>query len=417
MTSKTNDTVLDEDDAGDHVRAMVATLKESHPHQVTASIEQAMLEVPRHRFCPPGTTLKAAYANGVVHTRADGSGRVTSSVSAPWLQARMLHQARVERGMRILEIGSGGYNAALLAELAGPTGQVVTVDIDPVVVEATRTAIEATGYSGRVTAVQADAAEHLGRGQFDRIVVTVGVWDIAPAWIDQLTEDGVLVVPLRARHSSECWSIAFHRENDLLVGQSSLVCGFVDVQGAAAVDPEAVQLTGPRGGAVVARSFDQDTDLSRLPATVPGDPVLVPSGVVLPPPGMFVGLRTRLAYDLPGLVDLTFEDRDLLEEDGWRWLPMAHVDGESFAVLSVQRTGDTNGGSQLGAVGFGPRGEQAALTLVDHIEDWGRDGMPQRAAHIYRPAGSSAAPLTGRVLSLEHGDLAVTQHHDGTDEI
>ncbi|WP_454859591.1 hypothetical protein [Promicromonospora soli] len=416
MTTTTR-TVPDEGDVRDRARAMVAGLKEAHPLQVTPLIEQVMLWVPRHKFCPPGTSLEAAYANEVVRTRTDQTGRTTSSISAPWLQARMLHQTQVEPGMRILEIGAGGYNAALLAELAGPTGQVVTVDIDPVVVDATRTAIEATGYSGRVTAEQADAAEHLGRGLFDRIVVTVGVWDIAPSWIDQLTEDGVLVVPLRARHSSECWSIAFHHQADLLVGQSSLVCGFVDVQGAAAVDPEAVQLTGPRGGVVVARSFDQDTDLSRLPANVPGDPVLVPSGVVMPPPGMFVGLRTRLAYDLPGLVDLTFEDRDLLEEDGWRWLPMGHVDGESFAVLCFQRTGDTNGGSQLGAVGFGPRGEQAALTLVDHIEDWGRDGMPQRAAHIYRPAGSSAAPLTGRVLSLEHGDLAVTQHHDGTDEI
>nr|WP_274997709.1 methyltransferase domain-containing protein [Promicromonospora iranensis] len=83
--------------------------------------------------------------------------------------ARMLHQARVERGMRILEIGAGaGYNAALLAELVGPTGQVVTVDIDPVVVESARAALDTTGYTDRVTVVQADGAEPLGLGLFDR---------------------------------------------------------------------------------------------------------------------------------------------------------------------------------------------------------------------------------------------------------
>jgi protein-L-isoaspartate(D-aspartate) O-methyltransferase len=37
--------------------------------------------------------------------------------------------------MRVLEIGSGGYNAALIAELVGPDGEVTTVDIDPFVVD------------------------------------------------------------------------------------------------------------------------------------------------------------------------------------------------------------------------------------------------------------------------------------------
>jgi protein-L-isoaspartate(D-aspartate) O-methyltransferase len=417
VTTRTNDTAPDDVDARDHVRVMIAGLKEAYPRQVTLLIEQAMLGVPRHRFCPPGTTLKAAYANAVVPTRTDDSGRTTSSVSAPWLVARQLHQTRVERGMRVLEVGAGsGYNAALLAELVGPTGQVVTVDIDPVVVESARTALAATGYTDQVTVVQADGAEPLRLGAFDRIVVTVGVWDIAPAWVEQLTVDGVLVVPLRARHASECWSIEFHHQRDLLVGESSLVCGFVDIQGIAGLEPDTARITGPNGGAAVARSWDHGTDLSRLPETFPGERVLVPASVVMPPPGMFVGLRTRLAYELPGLVDLDFQDRDLLQQDDWRWLQIGHVDRDSFAVLCVQPAGDIDGGSRLGAVGFGPRGEQAALTLVDHIEAWGQDGMPQRAAHVYRPVGSPG-PVAGRSLSLVHGDLFVTQHHDGADDI
>jgi protein-L-isoaspartate(D-aspartate) O-methyltransferase len=333
------------------------------------------------------------------------------------LVARQLHQTRVERGMRVLEVGAGsGYNAALLAELVGPSGQVVTVDIDPVVVESARGALAATGYTDQVTVVQADGAEPLGLGVFDRIVVTVGVWDIAPAWLEQLTDGGVLVVPLRARHSSECWSTAFRQDGDLLVGESSLVCGFVDIQGTAGLDPDMARITGPDGGVAVARSWDRGTDLSRLPETFPVERVLVPSGVVMPPPGMFVGLRTRLAYDLAGMVDLTFDDRDQLEQNDWRWMQIGYVDDESFSVLCVQSAGDTDGGSRLGAVGFGPCSEQVALALVDHIEAWGQDGMPQRAAHVYRPGGSTAS-LTGRILSLEHGDLAVTQHHDGADDI
>ncbi|WP_272948980.1 hypothetical protein [Kribbella capetownensis] len=43
----------------------------------------------------------------MVRTRSDETRRTTSSISAPWLQARMLHQARIEQGMRVLEVGSG----------------------------------------------------------------------------------------------------------------------------------------------------------------------------------------------------------------------------------------------------------------------------------------------------------------------
>ena len=77
MTTTTNDTVPDDVDARDHLRAMVAKLKDAYPRQVTPLIEQVMHWVPRHRFCPPGTTLEAAYANDVVRTRTDETGRIT----------------------------------------------------------------------------------------------------------------------------------------------------------------------------------------------------------------------------------------------------------------------------------------------------------------------------------------------------
>ena len=48
----------------------------------------------------------------------------------------LAHPLRLElldlaEGMKVLEIGAGaGYNAALMAHLVGPSGQVVSVDID-----------------------------------------------------------------------------------------------------------------------------------------------------------------------------------------------------------------------------------------------------------------------------------------------
>jgi protein-L-isoaspartate O-methyltransferase len=58
--------------------------------------------------------------------------------------------------MRILEVGSGGYNAALIQELVGSDGHVTTVDIDPDVTARARTCLDATGYR-QVDVVLADA--------------------------------------------------------------------------------------------------------------------------------------------------------------------------------------------------------------------------------------------------------------------
>jgi hypothetical protein len=57
---------------------------------------------------------------------------------SPWIVAGMLAQLDVRPGQSVLEIGSGGYQAALLRELTGPDGSVTTVDIDPEVTDRAR---------------------------------------------------------------------------------------------------------------------------------------------------------------------------------------------------------------------------------------------------------------------------------------
>ncbi|MGW0770650.1 NUDIX domain-containing protein [Streptomyces sp. NPDC002676] len=100
-------------------------------HIRSAAVERAFRTVPRHAFAPE-VPLPAAYANDIVPTRHSDDGRVTSSISAPWLQAEMLEAARIQAGHRVLEIGSGGYNAALLAQLVGPTGHITDLPLSAV---------------------------------------------------------------------------------------------------------------------------------------------------------------------------------------------------------------------------------------------------------------------------------------------
>ena len=201
-----------------------------------------MRRVPRHAFAPEASLEKAYEPYAAVITKTDEHGVQLSSVSAPQIQALMLEQAQVRPGMRVLEIGSGGLNAAYLAELVGTDGEVTTVDIDPVVTDRARRLLDEHGY-GRVTVVTADAAEPIpGLGPVDVVMVTAGAWDIPPAWIDQLKPGGRLVVPLRMRGLTR--SVAFTRVGDHLESESAKICGFVPMQGSTAHNEDLLLVNG-----------------------------------------------------------------------------------------------------------------------------------------------------------------------------
>jgi protein-L-isoaspartate(D-aspartate) O-methyltransferase len=119
-------------------------------------IEAAFRAVPRHAFARPGTLLEECYRGDIVRNKKDADGVTLSSISGAWLQARMIAQAGIGPGARVLEIGTTGYNAAVIAEVAAPGGHVVTLDIDPEVSAWADAALKATGYRGRPRPVRRD---------------------------------------------------------------------------------------------------------------------------------------------------------------------------------------------------------------------------------------------------------------------
>lgn len=92
------------------------------------------------------------------------------------------------------EVGAGtGYQAALLTCLVGAQGRVVTVEIEPWLVERARERL-AGQCLDQVRVVEGDGA--LGcpdESPFDRILLTTGTWEVFPAWFDQLIAGGCLV--------------------------------------------------------------------------------------------------------------------------------------------------------------------------------------------------------------------------------
>ena len=68
----------------------------------------------------------------------------------------MLRLLGVQPGMRVLEVGIGsGYSTALLAHLVGPTGKVVSLDVDAGLTARAADLLERAGC-GQVTVVAAD---------------------------------------------------------------------------------------------------------------------------------------------------------------------------------------------------------------------------------------------------------------------
>jgi protein-L-isoaspartate(D-aspartate) O-methyltransferase len=125
----------------------------------------------------------------------------TSSSTMPSLMARMLSQLEISGGERVLEIGTGtGYNAALLAYRVGD-GRVVSVDIDPALVDTARRRLGSVGYSPTLVAGDG-AAGVASAAPYDRIIATCAVPSIPPEWIRQLASDGIIVADVRGEIAS-----------------------------------------------------------------------------------------------------------------------------------------------------------------------------------------------------------------------
>ncbi|WP_433435391.1 methyltransferase, FxLD system [Nonomuraea sp. CA-141351] len=334
-------------------------------------VEAAFRTVPRHLFAPEVAPDKA-YALDIVVVKHDEHGALISTMSAPEIQAMQLVQADISAGMRVLEIGSGGYFASLLSELVGPTGQVTTVDIDADVTSRARACLDAAGYP-QVRVVTADAEYGWeANAPYDRIMVTVGAWDIPLAWREQLAKGGRIVIPLRMKGITR--SLTLERVNDHLVSVSQGVCGFVKMQGAGAHDEHLRLLNGEKIGL----RFDDGNlaDPHKLDGVLASEPAAAWSGVTVTPAEPFPDLPLWMATALPGFCNMTVntpegEDPGIVSEEGGRWFPYTAVQGDSFAYLSIRPAGE--GRDEFGAHGYGPHGSEVAQAIVEQVKVWDRD--------------------------------------------
>ena len=338
--------------------------------RLTPAVEDALRRVERHCYVP-SAPLAEAYEDKAVITHAFPDGTALSCASGPGIVAAMLNALQVQPGQRIMEIGAGtGYNAALLATLAGPCGQVTTIDINPGVTAAARASLDTTGFE-HVTVFTCDGALGApGRGPYDRIIVTVGAWDICQAWWDQLVPGGRLVLPLRWRGTTR--AVAFIKREDHWQSDWIFLCGFVPMLGqpgehSAAIDP---------GGLVTVHyDIDQAIDINTLHGVLDRDKSIAWSGTTVHGHESFDRIWVHLSAADDGTVRIAANQEAI---DAGLCTPAiatrspALVEGGSLAYFTTRRS-RTSGRWDLGAIGHGPAGHQLAARIISQISEWDRD--------------------------------------------
>lgn len=168
---------------------MVEALKERGAI-VSAEVERAMRQVPRHQFLPE-SARHLAYRDSPLSI---GEGQ---TISAPHMVAMMAEALQLRPGLKVLEIGAGsGYNAAVMAELVGEDGRIITLERHRSLAERAEQVIREAGYAN-VQVIVADGSMGYGaEAPYDRISVTCGAPEVPrPLW-EQLQEGGIMVIPV-----------------------------------------------------------------------------------------------------------------------------------------------------------------------------------------------------------------------------
>jgi protein-L-isoaspartate(D-aspartate) O-methyltransferase len=154
-------------------------------------IRSALLTVPREDFIPP---RYRDYAYQEVPLPLPGT---RATISCPHSYPLFYEPLGLDVGHRFMEIGLGsGYGAAVAREVVGPTGLVLSIEIDPVTYEFGKTNLERAGYHD-VRVVLGDGGlgspEH---APYDRICITAACGEVPAPLLEQLKVGGKLIAPI-----------------------------------------------------------------------------------------------------------------------------------------------------------------------------------------------------------------------------
>ncbi|MGH3870176.1 MAG: methyltransferase, FxLD system [Pseudonocardiaceae bacterium] len=373
----------------------------------TSAVDAALRSVPRHLFLP-GVSLQEAYVNEAVYTKHDDSGGASiSAASQPAMVAMMLEQLHLEPGQRVLELGAGtGYNAALMAAIVGAAGHVTTIDVDEDLVHGARDHLTTAAVTNVDVVLGDGALGHPDTAPYDRVIATVGAFEVPTAWLDQLAPHGRLVLPLRLAGAAS-HSIIFERDQDGWSSRGSEMAVFMPLRGIADDARRIIDLTGD---GEVSLQAHKDNDSATNPGALAG--VLdtprheVWTGVLFAPKVSFEWLDLWLACHLANPI-MRMNVASAAKHSGlvspmFPTVAMATTteDG-SLAYLTIRRAEPAPGGGKLfevGVIGHGPTGQHLAQHVGQAISTWDTGFRTRRVRFAIPGTPPAADPGQGRFV-------------------
>jgi protein-L-isoaspartate(D-aspartate) O-methyltransferase len=150
------------------------------------NVLNAMTIIPRHFFFD-SSFLEFAYEDKAFPI---GSGQ---TISQPYTVAFQSELLKVEKGMRVLEVGTGsGYQASVLAEMGA---KVYTIERQKLLYDNLK--LQNPPLSYRIKLFYGDGYAGLPAfAPFDRILITAAAPFIPEALVNQLKTGGILVAPV-----------------------------------------------------------------------------------------------------------------------------------------------------------------------------------------------------------------------------
>lgn len=151
---------------------------------------EVMSSVPRHMFVDPAF-CEQAYSD---YPLPIGQGQ---TISQPYMVALMTESLNLHGGEKILEIGTGsGYQTAILAEFSS---RVFSVEREPGLAKRARRILSELGYENIAIKVGDGSKGWSEFSPYDRILVTASAPGIPHSLIEQLSNNGFLVIPVGGR--------------------------------------------------------------------------------------------------------------------------------------------------------------------------------------------------------------------------
>jgi len=191
---------------------------EKEGYRFSESVKQAFLKVDRRLF------VSKEYENLAY---SDMPLPITgfSTVSAPHMHLIYLEELELKPGHKVLEIGFGsGILLAYLVEIVGP-GNVYGVEKSPIVFDFGKSNLKRSGYLDKVKIFLMDGKNGLpDYAPYDRIAVSAAAEAVPDALIEQLNEEGIILVPLGERDQ---WLYKLKKKGGSLLRERLMPVSFV----------------------------------------------------------------------------------------------------------------------------------------------------------------------------------------------